>query len=254
MPSNSLEQNSGTKAPLKEPKGYLYPILIAELKHQNSSGHKLSLKVIEKHTFANFELSLRKLIDKMGKTSPNLIIFNKPYQVLSQFTDNEDRVTLKGFLDKFPGFYVAGRLDYDSEGLLLLTNDGKLQHKISQPKFKLPKTYWVQVEGEVTADSLLQLQKGVELKDGKTRPAKAKQIKEPNIWPRTPPIRERKNIPTSWIELTITEGKNRQVRRMTAKVGFPTLRLIRAQIGHIKLEKLKPGEYQLTRLHLSINH
>ncbi len=180
----------------------------------------------------------------------NLLLLNKPFQVLSQFTDQDNRQTLKDYITDQPGFYVAGRLDYDSEGLLLLTNDGQLQHRITQPQFKMPKTYWVQVEGIIDNQALSQLQQGVELKDGKTKPAKASIIPEPNLWPRTPPIRERKNQPTSWFSLTLTEGKNRQVRRMTAHVGFPTLRLIRAQIGHLALGDLQPGEYRQTSLHL----
>ena len=146
------------------------------------------------------------------------------------------------------GFYAAGRLDKDSEGLRLLTDDGKLQQQISNPKYKKPKVYFAQVEGRVTDGALAMLRSGVNLKDGKTLPAEAKVIDEPSLWERIPPIRERQNIPTSWIELTIREGKNRQVRRMTAAAGFPTLRLVRASIGDWKLNSLKLGEYRIINL------
>lgn len=180
---------------------------------------------------------------------PQLLLFNKPFNVLCQFTDDEQyrnqRENLADYID-CPDFYAAGRLDRDSEGLLLLTDNGKLQQQISDPKFKLPKTYLVQVEGEITSQAIQELQQGVQLKDGLTLPAKAKKINEPRwLWPRNPPIRERRNIPTSWVELTIKEGKNRQVRRMTAAVGFPTLRLIRIQIGDWALGKLASGESTL---------
>ncbi|MCF6298539.1 MAG: pseudouridine synthase [Thiomicrorhabdus sp.] len=176
----------------------------------------------------------------------NLLLFNKPFNVLCQFTDSSpqagERETLANYI-KQKGFYAAGRLDRDSEGLLLLTDDGKLQHKISDPKYKLSKTYLAQVEGDITPEAIKALAKGVTLKDGVTRPARAKKTPPPLwLWDRTPPIRERKQIATSWVELTITEGKNRQVRRMTAAVGFPTLRLIRTKIGDWTLQDLKPGE------------
>jgi 23S rRNA pseudouridine2457 synthase len=176
-----------------------------------------------------------------------LLILNKPFQMLSQFTDSDNRKTLADIVD-IKDIYPAGRLDRDSEGLLLLTDDGALQHRISHPRHKLYKTYWAQVEGEAGADALSQLQKGVQLKDGKTVPAKARIIPEPPIWPRDPPIRQRANIPTSWIELSICEGRNRQVRRMTAAVGHPTLRLIRAQIGPWALGDLAPGQWREAKI------
>ncbi len=175
-----------------------------------------------------------------------LLLFNKPFGVLCQFTGEAGQLTLANFIPQ-KEVYPAGRLDKDSEGLLLLTNDGKLQHRISDPKHKLEKTYWVQVEGHIDTQALNALRRGVRLKDGLTRPTKAIAITEnvgpKNVWPRTPPIRVRKNIPDSWLELTLTEGRNRQVRRMTAAVGFPTLRLIRARIGPWQLDHLQPGAW-----------
>ena len=174
---------------------------------------------------------------------PRLIRFNKPYGVLSQFTPEGRWQGLAGFIS-IPGVYVAGRLDADSEGLLLLTSDGKLQARIADPRFKMEKTYWVQVEGTPTEAALASLRSGVQLNDGPTRPARARQIDEPPaLWPRNPPIRQRQNSPTAWLELCISEGRNRQVRRMTAAVGLPTLRLIRAAIGPHTLEGLAPGSY-----------
>ena len=175
-----------------------------------------------------------------------LILFNKPYGVLTQFTDRENgRATLADYID-LPGVYAAGRLDRDSEGLLLLTDNGPLNAQIAHPTFKKPKTYLVQVDGEPTDEALEALRAGIELKDGMTLPAKARRIDEPDgLWERDPPVRYRKAIPTSWIELTITEGKNRQVRRMTAAVGFPTLRLIRHAIGDWTLDGLAPGEWKV---------
>jgi 23S rRNA pseudouridine2457 synthase len=173
-----------------------------------------------------------------------LILFNKPYGVLSQFTAEGRWQGLQDHLS-LPGVYAAGRLDADSEGLLILTDDGVLQSRIADPKHKLPKTYWAQVEGAPTEDDLEPLRRGVDLGDFVTRPALARLIDEPaGLWPRNPPIRFRANIPTAWIELVIAEGKNRQVRRMTAKVGFPTLRLIRAAVGEWTLGALQPGEWK----------
>ncbi len=172
-----------------------------------------------------------------------IILFNKPFRVLSQFTDTLDKTTLSSFID-IPDIYPAGRLDFDSEGLMILTDDGAWQHHISHPRHKLKKTYWVQVEGEITDAAIKQLCEGVELNDGKTKPASAKQIPEPDLWQREPPVRYRANIPTSWIELSISEGRNRQVRRMTAAVQFPTLRLVRQAIGEWTLDDLQPGQYK----------
>lgn len=175
----------------------------------------------------------------------SLVLFNKPYNVISQFSGASPRETLSHYL-KMPGVYPAGRLDKDSEGLLLLTNDGSLQHRIAHPRFKLPKTYWVQVEGEVCEDALKSLRQGVVLNDGATKPALVKAIQPPVLWDRHPPIRFRAQIPTQWLAITIKEGRNRQIRRMTAAVGHPTLRLIRVAIGDWTLGALKPGEFQIT--------
>jgi 23S rRNA pseudouridine2457 synthase len=173
-----------------------------------------------------------------------LILFNKPYGVLCQFTDEgSGRATLADFID-MPGVYPAGRLDLDSEGLLLLTDDGRLQARIADPRFKLPKTYLVQVEGDVAEASLAALRQGVRLKDGMTRPAEAERIAPPTLWPRDPPVRFRKTVPDCWIRLTIREGRNRQVRRMTAAIGHPTLRLVRWSIGEWTLDGIAPGEFR----------
>ncbi len=176
-----------------------------------------------------------------------LVLFHKPYGVLSQFTPKHGARTLKEYID-VPDVYAAGRLDKDSEGLLVLTDDGGLQHRIASPKHKKPKTYWAQVEGAVDEAALKKLREGVQLKDGMTLPAKARIIPEPPIGPRDPPIRERKSIPTTWIELTIREGRNRQVRRMTAAVGFPTLRLVRYSVGEWTLDGLAPGEFEVRQV------
>jgi 23S rRNA pseudouridine2457 synthase len=178
---------------------------------------------------------------------PRLILFNKPYDVLCQFTDEGDaraaRPTLADFID-LPGVYPAGRLDRDSEGLLLLTDDGALQARIADPKFKTAKTYLAQVEGEVAEDALAALRAGVRLKDGLTLPAEAERLADPQLWPRDPPVRFRKTVPDCWIALTLREGRNRQVRRMTAAVGHPTLRLVRSRIGDWTLDGLPPGQWR----------
>ncbi len=174
-----------------------------------------------------------------------VVLLNKPYGVLSQFTSQAGHRTLADFVD-VPGVYAAGRLDKDSEGLLVLTDDGALQHAIASPKArtKMPKVYWVQVEREPTQEALEALRRGVTLKDGRTRPARVRRMEPPPLWPRDPPIRTRKSIPTAWLEVVLTEGRNRQVRRMTAHVGFPTLRLIRHAVGDWTVDGLDPGAWR----------
>lgn len=185
-----------------------------------------------------------------------LILFNKPFRVLSQFTDDRQKITPDNQRSTLadwvsvPSVYPAGRLDYDSEGLLLLTDSGPLQHRIASPGKKLPKTYWVQVEGRIDDAALQALRRGVLLKDGKTRPARAQHLSTPDLWPRTPAVRHREAIPTSWLSLTLTEGRNRQVRRMTAAVGFPTLRLVRYAVGEWTVDNLAPGEYRTLTVHV----
>ena len=173
-----------------------------------------------------------------------IVLFNKPFRVLSQFTSEGGKATLADYID-LPDVYCAGRLDYESEGLLVLTDDGRLQQKIANPRYGKKKGYWVQVEGAPGMDDIARLCSGVRLKDGMTRPARARLIEPPEIWERIPPIRARRQIPTSWIDLVISEGRNRQVRRMTAHIGFPTLRLVRYAVGSWRLDGLAPGEYRV---------
>ena len=179
----------------------------------------------------------------------DIILFNKPFRVLSQFSDSEGRRTLADYLDA-PGFRPAGRLDYDSEGLLLLTDDGTLQQRIANPRHRHWKTYLVQVEGQASKEQLAALRAGVRLKDGPTLPAKARRIPPPALWPRVPPVRERQSVPDCWLEVSLREGRNRQVRRMTAAVGLPTLRLVRIAVADWHLGDLAPGEWRRTRVYL----
>lgn len=188
-------------------------------------------------------------VAKAPPAEPRLLLLNKPFDVLTQFNDDQGRATLKDFV-AVPGVYPAGRLDRDSEGLLLLTNDGRLQARIADPKHKLSKTYWVQVEGEPSAEQLQRLREGVELNDGPTLPAEARLLETPTLWEREPPVRFRKSVPTAWLELVIREGRNRQVRRMTAAVGLPTLRLVRVAIGPWRLDGLQPGQWKEVRAQL----
>ena len=176
--------------------------------------------------------------------SMRYILLNKPYEVLTQFTDEHGRATLKDFVP-VPNVYPVGRLDFDSEGLLLLTDDKQLQHHLSDPRFKVPKTYWAQVEGIISAEALPQLRRGVQIKEGLTAPSGATELPEPaHLWPRNPPIRYRASIPTSWLEIQISQGMNRQVRKMCAAVGLPCLRLVRAAIGPLGLGELQPGQWR----------
>ncbi|SHF32519.1 pseudouridine synthase [Vibrio gazogenes] len=207
--------------------------------HQRSKNAKLS----QRSSHRAKQPSQKKSRSFSTPEERRVILFNKPYDTLSQFTDSDGRQTLADFIP-IKDIYAAGRLDRDSEGLMVLTNDGQLQAKLTQPQSKSPKTYWVQVEGAPEESDLERLRGGVTLKDGPTLPAVVEIIPDPQIWPRTPPVRFRAAIPTTWLAITIIEGRNRQVRRMTAHIGYPTLRLIRYSIGEMTLGALQPGEWQ----------
>ncbi|MGF1744030.1 pseudouridine synthase [Vibrio minamisatsumaniensis] len=207
-------------------------------KNNSATSHKKPHS--SKHRYKNKPANTK---PKMTPEERKVILFNKPFDTLSQFTDGDGRKTLADFIP-VKEVYAAGRLDRDSEGLMVLTNDGIFQAKLTQPDSKSPKTYWVQVEGAPSEEDIDKLRKGVELKDGMTRPAKVEVMPQPEVWDRTPPVRFRAAIPTTWLSITIIEGRNRQVRRMTANIGFPTLRLIRYSIGNMNVGQLQPGEWK----------
>ncbi|MET6758676.1 pseudouridine synthase [Pseudoalteromonas sp. NCIMB_1079] len=212
-----------------------------QAKPKRSTGRTYSRSALNKTPSGKRGIKLQ-----IASKDRKIVLFNKPFDVLCQFTDDADRKTLAEFIP-IKEVYAAGRLDRDSEGLLLLTNCGKLQNTLTAPDKKTNKTYWAQVEGEPTSESINDLCNGVELKDGLTLPANVKVIDEPTIWARNPPVRERKAIPTTWLSITINEGRNRQVRRMTAHIGHPTLRLIRYSIGNYTLDDINCGEYKVIK-------
>ncbi|SEG28312.1 pseudouridine synthase [Vibrio hangzhouensis] len=210
----------------------------ARFKQESNQGGRIKKRPNKRHSATGSKPDKKRL----SVSERKVILFNKPYDTLSQFTDGEGRNTLADFIS-VKDVYAAGRLDRDSEGLMVLTNDGILQARLTQPKSKSEKTYWVQVDGVPTEEDLNKLRHGVTLKDGPTLPARVERIEQPDVWERTPPVRFRANIPTTWISITIIEGRNRQVRRMTANIGFPTLRLIRVSMGQFELNGLQPGEW-----------